>query len=232
MSGAEEPQLFDDYADHYGGALARGVSISGESVEYFAKGRVAVVAQRLERLGIRADRCMDYGCGVGATGRFLSQLLGSRSLVGVDVSRASVGHAQRRAEYTTVSLPADLPAAGGFDVVYCNGVFHHIPPPERPGALRYIRESLRPGGVFAFWENNPWNPGTRLVMRRIPFDRNAVTVSYPEARRMISGAGFELVSSEFAFVFPGPLRALRFLEPMLSSLPIGAQYLVLSRRPA
>jgi hypothetical protein len=26
---------------------------------------------------------------------------------------------------------------------------------------------MRPGGVVALWENNPWNPATRYVMGRI-----------------------------------------------------------------
>jgi hypothetical protein len=25
-------------------------------------------------------------------------------------------------------------------------------------AVDYVYRSLRPGGLFAFWENNPWNP--------------------------------------------------------------------------
>ena len=42
--------------------------------------------------------------------------------------------------------------------------------------------ALLTGGVLALFENNPWNPGTRLVMKRIPFDRNAQTIS-PRAGR-------------------------------------------------
>jgi len=44
------------------------------------------------------------------------------------------------------------------DLAYCNGVFHHIAPDARPEALAMIRDALKPGGLFAFWENNAWNP--------------------------------------------------------------------------
>ena len=56
-----------------------------------------------------------------------------------------------------------------------------LPPHPARRARRRRRarsgDALRPGGLFAFWENNPWNPGTRLVMSRIPFDRDAITLS-------------------------------------------------------
>jgi hypothetical protein len=89
---------------------------------------------------------------------------------------------------------------------------------------------LRPGAIFAFWENNPWNPGTRYVMRRVPFDRDAVTLSPPEARRWLRSAGFEILRTDFLFIFPRPLRWLRRLEPILSRAPLGGQYQVLCRK--
>lgn len=122
--------------------------------------------------------------------------------------------------------------SGEVDLAFCNGVFHHIPPPERRGAVDYVYQSLRPGGVFAFFENNPWNPGTRLVMRRIPFDRDAKTLTAPESKCLLRARGFELLHTDFLFFFPRLLSWARKAEPSLSSVPLGAQYLVLGRKPA
>ena len=94
-----------------------------------------------------------------------------------------------------------------------------------------IRRALKPGGLFAFWENNPWNPGTRYVMSRIPFDRDAITLTPPEAWRLLQGCGFEILRTDFLFVFPRFLGWLRRLEPRMSSLPCGAQYMVLGITP-
>jgi hypothetical protein len=94
-----------------------------------------------------------------------------------------------------------------------------------------IARSPRPGGLFAFWENNPWNPGTRYVMSRIPFDRDAVTLIPPEARQLLQKAGFEILRTDFLFIFPGVLKWLRWIEPSISHLPFGAQYQVLARKP-
>jgi hypothetical protein len=87
-----------------------------------------------------------------------------------------------------------------------------------------------PGGMFALWENNPWNPGTRYIMSRVPFDKDAITMTPPETRRLLRNAGFEIVRTDFLFLFPHLLRALRPLERVLAPLPLGGQYLVLARK--
>jgi SAM-dependent methyltransferase len=123
-----------------------------------------------------------------------------------------------------------LQPSGQFQLAYCNGVFHHIESERRADALSYLHRSLSPGGYFAFWENNPWNPGTRLVMRRIPFDRDAQLLSPPAARTLLARAGFEILSTDFLFIFPRALAELRPLEAALSRVPAGGQYMVLARK--
>ncbi len=115
-------------------------------------------------------------------------------------------------------------------MVYCNGVFHHIPPAQRAQTVNYIWHSLRPGGLFALWENNPWNPGTRYVMSKIPFDHDAITLVPPEARDLLRQGGFEIIRTDFLFLFPKPLKSLRWIEPWLRAMPLGGQYQVLCRK--
>ena len=74
---------------------------------------------------------------------------------------------------------------------------------SEPTTVNYIYPFTSAGRLLAFWENNPWNPGTRYVMSRIPFDRDAVTLTAPEARRMLSAGGFEMLRMDFLFIFPG-----------------------------
>ena len=94
-----------------------------------------------------------------------------------------------------------------------------------------IHRALKPGGRFALMENNPWNPGTRLVMDRIEFDRGAVPLSPPQARRLLIAGGFgRCAPARFLFYFPRPLAFLRFSEPWLARIPLGAQYYFLATR--
>ena len=102
---------------------------------------------------------------------------------------------------------------------------------ERAQVVTYIARALRPGGLFALWENNPWNPGTRYVMSRISFDRDAITLTHSETRRLLKTGGFQILRTDFLFIFPKALSWLRGIEPSVSRLPLGAQYQVLCRRP-
>jgi hypothetical protein len=97
---------------------------------------------------------------------------------------------------------------------------------------RRIFNLLRPGGIMALFENNPWSPPARLVMRRIPFDRGAQMVRPATARRLLRDAGFSPASPPtYLFFFPHAVRRLRRIEPSLRRVPAGAQYLVIGRRP-
>lgn len=231
---AIDPPGFDAYAGDYDAALMRGVSVSGESKEFFARGRLAWLRRCLDRTGFRATRVMDYGCGTGSATPFVFAELGAERLVGVDISESSLAVARKThgSEQALFLQMSAFPADASFDLVFCNGVFHHIPLDVRPACIDYIVRCLRPGGLFALWENNPWNPGTQIVMSRIPFDRDAIKLSPPVARRLVSAGGLEVISTTFQFIFPSFLGVLRGLERPLARLPLGAQYQVLARKPA
>jgi SAM-dependent methyltransferase len=153
--------------------------------------------------------------------------------VGADTSGRSLdlARATRGGEHSKFVDLTEYEPHEAQDLVYCNGVFHHIPPAERPAVMNYIWRSLRPGGLFALWENNPWNPGTRYVMSRIPFDREAITLSPPEATALLRKGGFQVLQTDYLFLFPKFLKFLRWIEPLLSPIPLGGQYQVLTRKP-
>ena len=236
MKTTPVPAQFDRYAREYDAALAQGLSVTGENKEYFARGRIAHLAACLSRQapGEAFTTVLDYGCGTGTATPFLLELLPVEKIVGTDISSASIEVAQQ----TYSSLPACFMTLDHFqpeaqiDLAFCNGVFHHIPLEQRQAAATCVWQALRPGGWFAFWENNPWNPGTQLVMKRCPFDRDAQTLTPPSARALLQGAGFEIVNTQYLFLFPGFLKALRFIEPRVARWPLGAQYQVLCRKPA
>ncbi|MGA2230781.1 MAG: class I SAM-dependent methyltransferase [Tepidisphaeraceae bacterium] len=223
---------FDAFAGDYDAALQRGISLSGENKDFFVQGRVNWLHDRLSRLGcLGAKPCiLDYGCGIGSAFVQLRDTFNAGRIVGVDVSAAELEIAHKQYPWATAYTPDALPGEVNADIVYCNGTFHHIPPPQRADALRAIFNCLKPGGFFALWENNPWNPGTRWVMSRIPFDRDAITLSAPETRRIVRQAGFQILHTDFLFIFPRILAPLRRVERYLCRLPLGAQYQVLARR--
>jgi SAM-dependent methyltransferase len=223
---------FDAFADNYDSSLQSGLDLTGENKAYFIHGRLAWLRDQLASRGFNGQRVLDFGCGCGDTCPYIFELLNAREYVGVDPSAESIKLANRRhgGEHCRFRQLDGQIAAGDFDLAYCNGVFHHIEPSQRYAAAQYVAQSLRPGGLFALWENNSWNPATRWVMRRIPFDRDAIMLSAPQSRRLLRSAGFEILATHFLFVFPHALRWFRSLETRMARIPIGGQYLVLARR--
>ncbi len=223
---------FDSYAEAYDAALKQGLSVSGEGREFFARARVELLRLMLARAGTHPRRVLDFGCGTGDTVPLLDAALTPERVTGVDTSERSIALAKRRFGSERVEFwPfGRFTPAGDQDLVYCNGVFHHVPPEHRPTVVDFIAEALRPGGLLALWENNPWNPGARYVMRRIPFDRNAVMLSHREAVRILRAGGFEAAEVNFLFIFPRVLAFLRPIERVVTRLPLGAQYQVLCRK--
>jgi len=227
------PAEFDSFAKSYEQDLAKSLAITGESREYYAQRRIDWTAQRLARLKFPAHAILDYGCGDGANVPMLAARFNAERVLGVDISSESIAVARRSYSASGLSFLSlgEWTPNGTIDLAFTNGVFHHIPPGERMNCLAAVRRSLRAGGLFAFWENNPWNPGTRYVMSNCAFDENAITISPREARTLLSEAGFKILSLDSLFYFPRQLGFLRPIEGWLRGLPLGGQYLVLCQTP-
>ncbi|PYX07290.1 MAG: hypothetical protein DMG88_15245 [Acidobacteria bacterium] len=226
-----EPIHFDEFAIDYDIALAQGLSATGEEKEYFARGRVAWLAQLLRKLGEHPQHVMDYGCGTGSTTKILLDSIEPEYVLGVDNSAKSIELARRTfsSEKINFQLLGERRPPEQMDLVYCNGVFHHINPNDRGAALEFVWSCLKPGGLFALWENNPWNPGTRFVMSRTPFDRDAIPLSPLQAQKLVRSR-FDILRSDYLFIFPRLLKWLRPFERLVSRVPVGGQFQILCRK--
>lgn len=222
---------FDQFADEYETILERSCAVSGETPDFYAKARVRRCQERLAQ-ALPFETVLDFGCGIGGSFRHFFELLGCRMVIGLDPSAKSLRiAASRHPEYKLhLSTPEDFAPNADLPFVFTNGVFHHIPPADRLDALAYIRDCLSADGIFAFWENNPWNPVVVCTMARNEFDRHARTISPLDAVRMLKAASFRIEDVDFCSFFPRFARRLRIWEPYLTWLPLGAQYLVLARK--
>lgn len=229
---AAQPE-FDEFAADYHAALNQGLRFTGEQADYFAEKRCQWTAQKAQAAGLQVKRILDFGCGTGTATRFLLKAFPGAEVTGCDPSAASleVARADHAGLPSTFILPEDLPGQAPFDLAYCNGVFHHIPPQDRAAAAHSVQAALKPGGCFAFWENNPWNPMVWWIMSRVPFDRDAIMLWPGEASDLLAAAGLSPAEARYLFVFPSALAFLRPLEAMLTPLPTGGQYVVWAAKP-
>jgi hypothetical protein len=80
-------------------------------------------------------------------------------------------------------------------------------------------------------EHNPFNPLTRLVVFRCPFDRDAHLLRAAQANRLLQLAGFAHVWASYFLLTPFSSVAARRLEHWLRAVPLGAQYAAVGERP-
>ena len=221
-----------DCAKEYDMLLDKGIKLSGEDKKYFIRGRLQDLYSQLPGY-FHPNRILDFGCGIGDTTKILGELFPKADIIGFDTSDQAIAYANQTYGSARISFCnlADFTQIGAVDLCYTNGVFHHIMPAQRLAIIAKIRQILKHKSFFAFFENNPWNPGTRLVMKRVPFDRDAQLISPRGANHLLQRGGFSrLYPPRYLFYFPRPLACLRFLESFLVQVPLGAQYFILAQK--
>lgn len=226
---------FDRFADEYRQLHATNIRASGESPEFFAEYKVADLAALAPDLVRKSDaRVLDFGAGTGTSVPWFRKYFPNARVTCLDVSRRSLDVGRSRfqdaAEFEHFDGGAVPYADASFDVVFVACVLHHIPHAEHSRIFAELRRVLKPNGVLLVFEHNPFNPLTVRAVNTCPFDENAVLLRPAALRRTFVSAGFADPSLRFRLFFPGPLRALRVIEPWLTWLPLGAQFSVHARR--
>ncbi len=224
-------KLFDKSLE-YDQMLNKGLALSGEDKYYFIHGRFKDLKNNIPA-GTSIKKVLDFGCGIGDSTKILLEYFKEAEITGIDTSVNAVTYANEnnsnggKIKYFCMD---EYKPDESFDLCFVNGVFHHIKPTDRSAAVKLIYNALKPGGVFSLFENNPNNPGTKLVMRKIDFDKDAITLKPSESQQLLSRNGFSIISTRFLFYFPRYLSMLRFSEKLFTKIPLGAQYYVLGRK--
>jgi SAM-dependent methyltransferase len=129
---------------------------------------------RLAESGDIVGRVIDVGCGTGENALMLAAR--GHEVVGVDVSRAAIERAARKAEARRILADfivgdalelADLVATTrAFDTAIDSGVFHTFADQDRDAYVRAVASAVKPGGrlfLMAFSEHEPGWGGPRRV---------------------------------------------------------------------
>lgn len=215
---------FDQYAKQYDRVLAETIPEGLNEDGYFAEYKIALMAQLLGDK--KPARILDFGCGAGRSLPYLNRFFPDAELWGYDVSPASLDIAKERVPRANLFSDWSKAPEAGFDAIIAANVFHHIPLYQRQLALTQCRHALAEGGQMFLFEHNPYNPATRWIFERCPFDVDAEMLSLKTALSLCGEAGFSSEQHGYTLFFPRPLAFFRPIEPWLKRLPLGAQYYV------
>jgi ubiquinone/menaquinone biosynthesis C-methylase UbiE len=217
-------QEFDKFARSYDQVLSESIPLGMDEDEYFAEYKAAYASRLLAKKKI--SRILDFGCGAGRSLTFLAKYFPDAAIVGFDLSDDSLSIAKER--YSDAALYSHWLSLADmrFDLIFAANVFHHIPTQFQLLELIKCKAVMAKHGEMIVFEHNPINPATRWIFERCPFDVDAEMIRKKDMILLSSAAGLRVVDDSYTLFFPKQLRALRFLEPYLSWLPLGAQYYV------
>jgi len=225
--------IFDEYSQNYNAVLNRGLSLSGETVDYFAQKRIKYTHKYTQSLKINVQSIVEFGCGTGNNLFYLRKYFPKSKILGLDISSESIKKANERFaddQHTDIKNLVEFQPEDKVDLVFINGVFHHIPAEVHVKNLELIRSMLKKNALLALFENNYFSPATRWIMSRVAFDKDAVLINPYRLLARIRQMYFRNASVKFYFIFPKMLSGLRFLEPFCEEIPLGAQYCIFAQK--
>jgi len=219
-------------SDNYREDLDRAISFAGAAHEFFARAKaLELLAVARRHLGNPDSLdALDAGCGVGLV---VEQLHGRfRSLTGTDVSSEALAVASRENPGVRFepAEPGRLPFGDGeFDLCFTMNVVQVIPPPERASFLAELARVTRETGLVVVFEHNPYNPLTRLVVRRFASPDDIHMLPMRETRARLRSAGLGPIDAGYLLTFPTRRERVVAAERALRRLPLGAQYYMAAR---
>ena len=229
---------FDTFADNYDALLddpIRNLCSRGGN-QFFHIRKRDMIRDYCERRSIEIARlsALDIGCGRGE----LLKLLRKEcvAVAGCDPSREMLEKGriveegiEVRVQSSGVTIPFEDER---FDLVTAACVFHHVVPEDRDALMAEVRRVLKPGGVFALIEHNPYNPMTRLIVRRTPVDRDAILLTARSGRGLLRRAGFLEIECQYFLILPASIyNTSPGLERFVGRLPLGGQYALFCTAP-
>jgi SAM-dependent methyltransferase len=200
---------------------------SGEGSQFFHLRKRDVILEYFRDRGIETQglHYLDVGCGKG---ELLTLLQGDfKRSAGCDPSSEMLSEL-RGVEARVQEDPEKLPfESRSFDFISAVCVYHHVPPSARVALTTEVRRLLKPGGIFAVIEHNPYNVITRAIVNRTPVDQNAVLLNCFEVKKLMQSAGIGIDHSKYFLYFPERMYPfLRTAEACLGTIPLGGQYAV------
>ena len=227
---------FDQYKETYEAQIGRATKFSGKNHDFFVRAKatyfIDVLKKKMET-GIDI-RLLDIGCGHGLIHPLLEASGLPLQITGIDVAAGVIDLARRanpRVRYDVYEGEALPYEFGSFDAAVTITVVHHVPPPRWSDFVAEMKRVVRPGGIVAVFEHNPYNPLTAYIVRTCPVDKNAVLLPSWRLVRLMRLIGLEEVETRFILFTPFELPLFRGFDRSMGWLPFGAQYYVTGRVP-
>ncbi len=230
---------FDQYARNYMKELSHPIrNLVDPEGHYFIELKSRII-ERVAAANFDAQntlRMVDVGTGLGLFEKFLKSKYDN--ILGVDLSFEMLRVAQTinalespQSAYIQGNA-CKLPLPDEYaDMIFMSCVLHHLEIDEFDTTLRELARICSLQGRIIFFEHNPYNPFTQLVVKTTPLDQNAKLVSYKKLESSAAKAGIQIIERDFFLYGTRTIdNTVDRLLPGLRKIPFGGQYALIGKK--
>jgi len=230
---------FDQYARDYMQELSHPLrNLVDPEGNYFIelKSRILQEIAALHFHSRRSIHVVDVGTGLGLFEKFLIPAFDD--ILAIDISYEMLKVANVINPFTSNTsgyvqgnayhLPLEDDHA---DLVFMSCVLHHLEGNELEATLQEMARVCSPDGYIVFFEHNPYNPFTQLVVKTTPLDINAKLVSHKKLEHFAVKAGIRIRSREFFLYGTRKIDTIvNRIFPAWHKYPFGGQYALIGQK--
>jgi ubiquinone/menaquinone biosynthesis C-methylase UbiE len=226
---AEFDQLAHSYVEDLEDPVRR--FFADDSI-YFHRRKLDLLLSTLRERSLdpAAMQWIDAGCGRGDLLKLGKEKFGAVS--GCDISAQMLTYCEGitvRHQSAVTALPFPDCSA---DIATAVCLLHHVEFEDRLPLLQDLVRVLKPGGILAVVEHNPYNPVTRWIVNRSPVDRNARLLPARMASHLMENLGLHVGKTKYFLYLPENIYSrVGVVEKVLSRLPLGGQYMSIGVKP-
>lgn len=227
-----EPHEFDALRDRYDDEITKSIEFAGQEHDFYLR----IKANHLVDLTCKTFgsenkiKALDVGCGNGSMHGLMKN--DHLDLYGCDPASTVVEKARQLNPWAnyTASDGETLPYSDNyFDIAFAVCVMHHVPPQNWTAFLTEMQRVVRPGGLLAIYEHNPFNPLTQYIVKSCPIDEHAVLLKSRQLKKLQKEVKLKNIRNEYIIFFPFKHKMFRLFERGLTWLPLGAQYVTYAK---
>tara|TARA_B110000014_G_scaffold252201_1_gene230317 strand:- start:1023 stop:1712 length:690 start_codon:yes stop_codon:yes gene_type:complete len=223
---------FDPYSKNYNELVDKALRQTGYDANSLVVAKLLKLKSLFPSLSNKPLHLLDFGCGIGNLYGHLADFFPQATYTGVDLSKESILKARSRFPGDTNFQYYDAPdwETPKYDLIFASGVFHHIPHADHAVLIEKLSSLLNQGGRLIIWEHNPINPFTQKIVKECVFDQDAILVPSTDIKNHFRRASLSKIQIIYTTFFPKFLSVLNFMDPYLSWLPLGGQYVITGER--
>lgn len=230
---------FDQYARDYLQELSHPLrNIIDPEGHYFIELKSRIIQKLAAQIfeDRRDIHVVDAGTGLGLFEKYLSPTFSNIFAVDLSYEMLKVAKAinpfKSQCSGYVQGNAYELPLENGYaDLIFMSCVLHHMEEEEIDTALLELARICKPGGFIVFFEHNPLNLLTQLVVRTTPLDSNARLVRCKKLEQSLKRAGINIHHSEFFLYGTRPVdKFFNKYLPWLHKFPLGGQYALIGQK--